>query len=95
MNNDFTPPQQRAAWKRLQSLANPSLPHLRELLADPAGERQASLQLEVAGLQLDASRQQVTPEVLQAASMTTSASTDRPPARMMERIANPLLLDRP
>ncbi|PRD69895.1 glucose-6-phosphate isomerase [Malikia spinosa] len=66
MNNDFTPPQQRAAWKRLQSLANPSLPHLRELLADPAGERQASLQLEVAGLQLDASRQQVTPEVMQA-----------------------------
>ncbi|MYZ51707.1 glucose-6-phosphate isomerase, partial [Malikia spinosa] len=66
MNNDFTPPQQRAAWKRLQTLADQSLPHLRELLADPAGERQASLQLEVAGLQLDASRQQVTPEVLQA-----------------------------
>lgn len=66
MMNPFTPPQQRAAWKRLQSLADQSLPHLRELLADPAGERQASLQLEVAGLQLDASRQQVTPEVLQA-----------------------------
>jgi len=66
MMNPFTPPQQRAAWKRLQTLADQSLPHLRELLADPAGERQASLQLEVAGLQLDASRQQVTPEVLQA-----------------------------
>ncbi|WP_202428058.1 glucose-6-phosphate isomerase [Malikia spinosa] len=64
--NPFTPPQQRAAWKRLQTLADQSLPHLRELLADPAGERQASLQLEVAGLQLDASRQQVTPEVMQA-----------------------------
>ena len=66
MMNPFTPPQQRAAWKRLQTLADQSLPHLRELLADPASARQASLQLEVAGLQLDASRQQVTPEVLQA-----------------------------
>ena len=66
MNTPFTPPQQRAAWKRLQALADQSLPHLRELLADPASARAASLQLEVAGLQLDASRQQVTPEVLQA-----------------------------
>ncbi|PRD66331.1 glucose-6-phosphate isomerase, partial [Malikia granosa] len=64
--NPFTPPQQRAAWKRLQQLADQPLPHLRELLADPASERHASLQLEVAGLQLDAARQQVTPEVLAA-----------------------------
>ncbi len=62
--NPFTPPQQRAAWQRLQALAQ-ALPHLRELLADPDA-RTASLQLEAAGLRLDASHQQVTPEVLDA-----------------------------
>ena len=66
MNTRFTPPQQREAWKELERLAQGELPHLRELLADPASERHASLQLEAAGLQLDASRQQLTPEVLAA-----------------------------
>ena len=65
MKQTFTPPQQRAAWQRLQALSA-ALPHLRELLADPADDRAARLQLQVAGLRLDASRQQVTPEVLSA-----------------------------
>ena len=62
---DFTPPQQRAAWQRLQALSA-ALPHLRELLSEPADARAASLQAQAAGLRLDASRQQVTPEVLAA-----------------------------
>ena len=67
MTHPFTPPQERAAWKRLQALADGPLPHLRKLLAEPAdASRHDSLQLEAAGLRLDASRQQVTPAVLQA-----------------------------
>ncbi|MDD2729740.1 glucose-6-phosphate isomerase [Malikia sp.] len=66
MNNAFIPPQKRAAWNKLQALAQSELPHLRELLADQSRARASGLQLNVAGLQLDASRQQVTPEVLQA-----------------------------
>ena len=65
MNQPFTPPQQRAAWQRLQALSA-ALPHLRELLSEPADARAASLQAQAAGLRLDASRQQVTPEVLTA-----------------------------
>ena len=65
MNQPFTPPQQRAAWQRLQALSA-ALPHLRELLSEPADTRAASLQAQAAGLRLDASRQQVTPEVLTA-----------------------------
>ena len=66
MNTPFTPPQERAAWHKLQALAQAELPHLRELLADQSSGRASSLQLNAAGLQLDAARQQVTPEVLQA-----------------------------
>ena len=62
----FTPPQQRAAWQHLQQLAAQGLPHLRELLATPDTARHTSLQLQAAGLRLDATHQQVTPEVLQA-----------------------------
>ncbi|MEY5097900.1 MAG: hypothetical protein RJA36_619, partial [Pseudomonadota bacterium] len=46
MQNKLTPPQERAAWKRLQALADGALPHLRELLTDDADARHASLQLE-------------------------------------------------
>ncbi|MEY4694790.1 MAG: hypothetical protein RLZZ95_1239, partial [Pseudomonadota bacterium] len=60
----FTRPEQRAAWQQLQALANSPQPHLRELLPDDA--RRASLQFEAAGLQVDASRQRVTPAVMQA-----------------------------
>ena len=60
----FTRPEQRAAWQRLQTLAGQPMPHLRELLQDSA--RNASLQCSAAGLQADASRQRVTPEVMQA-----------------------------
>ncbi len=66
MNTPFIPPQERAAWTKLQALAQSKLPHLRELLADPSGARASNLQLNAAGLRLDAARQQVTPEVLQA-----------------------------
>ena len=65
MTTQFTPPQERKAWIKLQALTRSELPHLRDLLADPFSARSSSLQLEAAGLKLDASRQQVTPEVLQ------------------------------
>jgi len=60
----FVPPLERAAWKRLQQLASAPLPHLRSLIAQP--DRADTLRWEVAGLRLDAQRQQVTPEVLAA-----------------------------
>jgi len=66
MNQPFTPPPQRTAWKTLTELSRSELPHLRELLASPSDPRAASLQLEAAGIRLDASRQQVTPAVLDA-----------------------------
>ncbi|NIC41307.1 glucose-6-phosphate isomerase [Aquabacterium sp. A08] len=62
----FTPPPQRAAWQRLQALAQAGVPHLRELLAPGQAARHAALQWQAAGLRLDASRQAVTPEVLDA-----------------------------
>ena len=60
----FTRPEQRAAWQQLQALAHGPQLHLRKLLPDDA--RRASLQFEAAGLQVDASRQRVTPAVMQA-----------------------------
>ena len=66
MKTPFTPPQDRAAWKKLQQLAQSELPHLRDLLTDSSSGRASRLQLHAAGLRLDAARQQVTPEVLQA-----------------------------
>jgi len=62
--NHFTRPEQRPAWQALQSLAEAPMPHLRELLQDSA--RNAGLQFEAAGIQADASRQRVTPAVMQA-----------------------------
>lgn len=66
MTPSFALPQDRPAWKQPQALAAQGLPHLRELTANPADARQTSLQIEAAGLRLDARRQQVTPAVLQA-----------------------------
>ena len=66
MNTAFTTPTQRPAWQRLQALAGQGLPHLRELLGCGADARHARLQWQAAGLRLDASHQQITPEVLQA-----------------------------
>ena len=66
MSFRFVPPQQRGSWQRLQTLSRQPIPHLRELLATVPDERHASLQLEAAGLRLDASRQHVTPAILQA-----------------------------
>ncbi len=62
----FVPPQQRASWQRLQTLASQPLPHLATLLAAAYAARDDALVLEAAGLRLDARCQQVTPEVLQA-----------------------------
>ena len=66
MTHAFIPPQQRTAWQQLQRLASQPQPHLRDLLAPGKDTRHASLQFEAAGLRLDASRQQVTPEVMSA-----------------------------
>ena len=66
MNTSFIAPRQRPEWQQLQALSAQGLPHLRELLAQGADARHASLQLQAAGLRLDASHQQVTPGVLQA-----------------------------
>lgn len=65
----FTPPTSRPAWQRLQALKNRGLPHLRDLThptAPHAATRNARLQLQAAGVQLDARHQAVTPEVLDA-----------------------------
>lgn len=66
MSTSFIPAQQRPSWQRLQALAAQPLPHLRELLSRPDPQRDAALQLEAAGLRLDARRQQVTPEIMRA-----------------------------
>lgn len=60
----FTRPEQRPAWQALQALADAPMPHLRELLQDST--RNGALQFEAAGIQADASRQRVTPAVMQA-----------------------------
>ena len=62
----YTPPTQRAAWQRLQALAAQPRPHLRELVSASADARHARLQVEAAGLRLDASHQAVTSEVIDA-----------------------------
>ncbi|HEX5805251.1 MAG TPA: glucose-6-phosphate isomerase [Macromonas sp.] len=62
----FVPPQSRRSWQQLQALARQPQPHLRELLRRPDVRRDEALQLEVASLRLDARRQAVTPEILQA-----------------------------
>lgn len=58
--NTFVPPQNRAAWRHLQTLADQGVPHLRDLRAAPALSR-----IEAAGLTLDSSRQRLTPAVWQ------------------------------
>ena len=66
-----SPPTRHPSWQRLQALAAQNQPHLRDLLrADaanpaPAGRAQR-LQLQAAGLRLDARHQAVRPEVLDA-----------------------------
>jgi len=65
----FTQPNQRPAWLELQSLEQQGVPHLRDLLAQDAAhfsQRQAQLQVQAAGIELDATHQAVTPAVLTA-----------------------------
>jgi glucose-6-phosphate isomerase len=66
MTARFIPPQQRAAWQALQALSEQPLPHLGQLIEAGSADRDAALQLDTAGLRLDARHQQVTPAVLQA-----------------------------
>ena len=61
--NPFVPPQQRAAWQALQTLADSANPHLRELLQDH--KRTEQLQASGAGITIDYSHQRVTSEILQ------------------------------
>jgi glucose-6-phosphate isomerase len=68
----FNRPEQRPAWQALQALADAPATHLRELLQDSS--RNASLQFEAAGIQADASRQRVTPAVMQALLQLASES---------------------
>jgi glucose-6-phosphate isomerase len=60
----FTPPTHTASWQHLARLAQQPQPHLRELLSQANPQRNTRLQAEGAGLRLDATRQCVTPEVL-------------------------------
>ena len=64
MTMPFIPPNQRAAWQRLQSLANQPRPHLRDLLSLPG--RSHTHQCHAAGLTLDFSHQAVDEPVMKA-----------------------------
>ena len=57
-------PQTLPAWPALQALADAGLPHLRDLLADPAS-RPAPVEASGTGIALDFSRQAVTAPVLE------------------------------
>ena len=56
-------PLDHPAWTSLTQLAREPQAHLRDLLADPL--RQQTMRLTVAGLELDYSRQRVTPAILE------------------------------
>ncbi len=65
----FTPPQQLPAWQALHAMQKQGLPHLRDLLAQDAqdsSQRQPLLRVQAAGIELDASHQAVTPQVVSA-----------------------------
>ena len=79
--NHFNRPEQRPAWQALQALADVPMPHLRELLQDST--RNAALQFEAAGIQADASRQRVTPSVMQALLQLAEESQVLPQALAM------------
>lgn len=63
----FTPPSQQPAWQTLHQLQQQGVPHLRDLLAtDACTHRQTLLQVQAAGIELDATHQAVTTEVMSA-----------------------------
>jgi glucose-6-phosphate isomerase len=68
----FIRPEQRPAWHALQAIAQAPALHLRELLHDSS--RNDSLQFEAAGIHADASRQRVTPAVMQSLLQLASES---------------------
>lgn len=77
----FIRPESRPAWQALQSLAQATAPHLRDLLQDRA--RNDSLQFEAAGIQADASRQRVTAPVMSALLKLAHDSQVLPQAQAM------------
>ncbi|QHE87063.1 glucose-6-phosphate isomerase [Hydrogenophaga sp. BPS33] len=61
----MTPPTSLPAWAQLQALAAAPQTHLRDMLAADAG-RSSHMTLTAAGIELDASRQRVSPAIQQA-----------------------------
>ncbi|WP_171020209.1 glucose-6-phosphate isomerase [Hydrogenophaga sp. 2FB] len=61
----MTQPTSLPAWAQLQSLAAAPQPHLRDVLPSDTG-RAARMNLKAAGIELDASRQRVSPAIQQA-----------------------------
>ena len=82
--SNFIRPEQRPAWQTLQALAAADQAHLRELLQDPA--RNASLQFDAASLHADASRQRVTPQIMQALLQRVSQRVERE-AQTLDQLA--------
>lgn len=82
-------PDQLPEWAALVQLAAAGLPHLRTLTNDP--QHRAAWQLEAPGLQLDASRQRVSPAVRQALLNLAQARGVLPHAQAMARgeLVNP------
>ena len=77
----FIRPEQRQSWQALQVLADAPQAHLRDLLQD--ADRHRSLQFEAAGIQADASRQRVTPDITQALLRLADESQVLPQAHAM------------
>ncbi len=79
--NPFTRPEQRQSWQALQALADAPSAHLSDLLQD--ADRHSSLQFVAAGIQVDASRQRVTPAIMQALLRLADESRVLPQAHAM------------
>jgi len=83
MQPTFIRPEQRRSWQALQTLSQNAPLHLRELLPDR--QRHASLQINAAGLSLDASHQRVNAEVMTALLQLAEESGVMPQAQAMFR----------
>lgn len=85
------PLSQRPAWQRLQHLAAGGVPHLRELLGRADPRREERLQLQAAGIVLDATHQAVTHDVLDALLALAEDSGVREQAAALARgeVVNP------
>ena len=83
MQPAFIRPEHRRSWQALQTLSQNAPLHLRELLPDR--QRHASLQINAAGLSLDASHQRVNAEVMTALLQLAEESGVMPQAQAMFR----------